>query len=67
MTNREVMIKALQDDFDDWGYTESVIAYNIACPHYSGDENLPCDGMTVVDTLNVCGPCKLAWLDEESK
>lgn len=43
MTNREMMIKALTDDFDDWAETESDIAYHIACPYTDGDH--PCKGL----------------------
>ena len=65
MTNREMMIKALTDDFDDWAETESDIAYHIACPYTDGDH--PCKGLDYPwNTLDVCGPCKAGWLDEEA-
>lgn len=66
MTNREMMIKALMDDFDDWAETESDIAYHIECPHMGYEEGLPCNGLDYPwSKLDVCGPCKMAWLDEE--
>ena len=66
MTNRENIIKALKDEHDDPGWTESVIAYNIACPHYGPLDGLPCGGYEYPwDELTVCGPCKMEWLDKE--
>lgn len=66
MTNREMIIKSLLDDFDDSAYSESNIAYHIACPYYSGGEPHPCDGMQYPwSTLDVCGPCIREWLDKE--
>lgn len=68
MTNRELLIKSLQGELDDWAAEESNIAYNIACPYYGviGEEPHPCDGEEYPwDTLRVCGPCKQEWLDKE--
>lgn len=71
MKNRELLIHALEDGedydfFDDGGATtESVIAYHIDCP-YTSTEGHPCDGEVYPwDTLDVCGPCKMEWLDKE--
>lgn len=65
MTNREMMIKSLQDAFDDWALSESNVAYGINCPYYE-IEGHPCDGQEYpFDTLKVCGPCKMEWLDKE--
>ena len=81
MTNRDALIMSLrimvpdenecydalcESPFEDTSTPESIIAYHVACPHYAGDENLPCNGLNYPwSTLDVCGPCKLAWLDEE--
>lgn len=74
MTNRELIIKALQslpedaeDAFDDSGATtESVIAYSIACPHTVSETPRPCDGLDYPwNTLDVCGPCIQEWLEKE--
>lgn len=66
MTNREMMIKALQGDFDDWGETESDIAYHIACPYRLDNTDRSCKDIKFPwSILDVCGPCKMKWLDEE--
>ena len=67
MTNRELLIASLKDELDDWAAPESNIAYNIACPYFGGEEyGHPCDGEKYPwDTLRVCGPCKMEWLDKE--
>lgn len=66
MTNRENLIKALKGEHDDWAWTESVIAYEIECPYQSYEKGLPCDELeSPWNTLDVCGPCKAKWLDEE--
>lgn len=72
MTNCEMLIKSLkyfsnegEDPFDDGGAgVESIIAYNINCPHhYCGH---PCDHEKYpFDTLKVCGPCIQEWLMQE--
>ena len=75
MTNREALILSLQsmaeggkDVFDD-GYAsaESNVAYWVACPYRGYEKNsFPCDGLKYPwSTLDVCGPCKEAWLNEE--
>ena len=76
MTNREMLIRSLEsmaeggeDVFDD-GYAsaESNVAYWVACP-YRGHEKkrFPFDGLKYPwSTLDVCGPCKEAWLNEEA-
>lgn len=67
MTNRDYIIAALQDEFDDNGATmESVAAYNIACPYYGGTDGHRCEGVPYPwDRLRVCGPCVLEWLEKE--
>ena len=66
MTNRENIIMALKDEHDDPGWSESVIAYNIACPFYGTTKGHPCnDHEYPWDELRVCGPCKAEWLDKE--
>lgn len=67
MTNRELLIASLMDELDNPAASESNIAYNIACPYYSGEEpGHPCDGLRWPwSTLSVCGPCKAEWLDRE--
>lgn len=65
MTNREMLIKSLQDEFDDWAASESNVAYGINCPYYE-IEGHPCEKEEYpFDTLRVCGPCKMEWLDKE--
>lgn len=64
MTNRELLIKSLQGELDDGAAEESNIAYNIACPYYESSTGHPCDNETFpYDTLMVCGPCIMEWLD----
>lgn len=67
MTNRELLISALKDELDDPGSSESIIAYHIACPHYWNDGiSHPCDYAKFPwNTLTVCGPCIMEWLDSE--
>ena len=81
MTNRDALIMSLRimvpndnecyqalcdSPFEDTAIPESNIAYWIACPYYCGERNLPCDGLSYPwSTLDVCGPCKLAWLDQK--
>ena len=64
MTNREYIIAALTDEFDDMGATEeSVVYYNIKCPYNTGDKRAHCRN----DEINreVCVACKFEWLDSE--
>lgn len=66
MTNRENILMALKDEHDDFGWTESVIAYDIACPHRGYEKGLPCDGKEYPwSKLDICGPCIAEWLDQE--
>ena len=69
MTNRELLIKSLSGELDDWAAEESNIAYHIACPYYSvGIEDAhPCERVQYPwDTLKICGPCIMDWLDKEA-
>lgn len=63
MTNREVMIMALQGKFDDYGTEEALIYYNVNCPYLSGDERCECNYKET--TREVCSECKYKWLDSE--
>lgn len=63
MTNREMMIMALQGKFDDWGAEEAVIHYNVGCPYFSGDKRCECNDKEI--TREVCSECKYKWLDNE--
>jgi hypothetical protein len=67
VTNRELLIASLKDELDDWAASEANIAYNIACPYFAREEHgHPCDREKYPwDTLRVCGPCKMEWLDKE--
>ena len=70
MTNRELLIKSLSGELDDWAAEESNIAYGIACPYYGAaiEDVHPCEGEQYPwDTLKVCGPCIMEWLDKEAK
>lgn len=69
MTNRELLIKSLSGELDDAAAAESNIAYGIACPYYSVgiEDALPCERVSYPwDTLKVCGPCIMEWLDKEA-
>lgn len=63
MTNREFIILALSDRLDDCGLHDFVVDNYIECPHYWGDDNLPCEH--VDPCSEICLPCKLAWLGSE--
>ena len=65
MTNREMLIKALTDEFDDGGYTESVIAYHVECPYFSGDKRAHCREEKEPNRFSICMACKLEWLEAE--
>ena len=65
MTNREMLLNALQDKNDDWGQTQSDLTYHIACP-YSDDKGHPRDDYQYPwNDLDVCWPCIMEWLDKE--
>lgn len=65
MTNLEYIIMVLSGDGpDDGGATfRSVVDHHIECPHYWGDDNLPCEYVDPCSEL--CIPCKLEWLGSE--
>lgn len=64
MTNLEYMIAALTDQIDDGGSCyEAAVHYNIACPHFLGEQNLPCDRHE--PSREICVPCKVEWLNKE--
>jgi hypothetical protein len=63
MTNRELVIKALQGELDDYGLDEeSIIEESIDCP-YMHTAGHPCDCNGFKDSQ--CLGCKLEWLDKE--
>ena len=76
MTNREMLIRSLEsmaeggeDVFDDgYAHAESNVAYWVARPYHGHEKkSFPCDGLKYPwSTLDVCGPCKEAWLNEEA-
>lgn len=68
MTNREMLIKALNDDFDDGGATyDSVVDYNINCPYFGNDNRAHCHYNEPYQALTheQCLECKLEWLEAE--
>nr|DAW70665.1 MAG TPA: hypothetical protein [Caudoviricetes sp.] len=65
MTNREYIIKALNDEFDDGAMEEAVIFYHIECPYYHGDNRCYCHGKGTKINRETCTNCKAEWLDME--
>lgn len=68
MTNKEMLIKALNDEFDDGGATyDSVVDYNINCPYFGNDNRAHCHYNEPYQTLTheQCLECKLEWLEAE--
>jgi len=63
MTNREMMLKALKGEIDDWGAEEAIVYYNINCPYYSDDTRCECHNKEI--SREVCSECKYKWLDSE--
>lgn len=64
MTNLEYLIAALTDKIDDGGSAyEAAVHYNIACPHFLCEQNLPCDRRA--PSREICVPCKMEWLNKE--
>lgn len=64
MTNLEYLISVLNGEVDDGGASfEAVVHYNINCPHFCGEEGLPCEGQQ--PRREICVPCKMAWLEHE--
>lgn len=64
MKNIEYLLSALSDQIDDGGASyESVVHYNISCPHYNGEEGLRCDDCA--PCREICVPCKIEWLNAE--
>jgi len=57
------MIAALQEEFDDFAETESIIYYHVACPYYEGDKRCHCNNK--VRGRETCLECKQEWLDME--
>lgn len=63
MTNREMMLKALKGEIDDFGAEEATIYYHINCPYYSNDDRCECHNKEI--SREVCSECKYKWLDSE--
>ena len=61
----EISEKELQDDFDDGAYSESVIAYHVECPYFSGDKRAHCHESKEPDRFGICMACKDEWLSAE--
>ena len=62
-TNLDYIIAALTGEIDDGGASfESVVHYNIDCPHVEGETDLPCDSPNVEPCRDICVPCKIEWL-----
>lgn len=62
-TNLDYIIAALTGEIDDGGTSfESVVHYNIDCPHVEGETDLPCDNPNVEPCRDICVPCKIEWL-----
>ena len=66
MTNREYMIKALQNPSRDKDY-EDMIYSHICCAYGFDDERGECRQKALVDVniRNMCVRCKEKWLDSE--
>ena len=64
MTNRDKLITALRDGFDDPGMTMSVIGDSVNCPYYETSGH-PCDDPGWKYNSG-CDLCKLEWLDKEA-
>ena len=68
MTNQELLIMALSDEFDDGGaIRETVIDENIACPYKRGDDRARCHGISNFINRSNCTKCKEKWLESEVK
>lgn len=63
MTNKEALIMAINDEFDDWGVSESLIYHHIACPYSYRDKRCKCND-TEPD-WDICSECKQEWLEAE--
>lgn len=67
-TNRDYIIAALQDEFDDGGSTEEGVIYNnIACPYIEGDKRCECEKPGKDIGWETCTECKTKWLDSETE
>ena len=65
MTNKEYLLMAPQDKFDDGGASyESAVYYNISCPYREGDPDALCDSGPKF-SREQCTECKMAWLEKE--
>jgi len=64
VTNLQFLIAALTGEIDDGGASfEAEVHYHIACPHFQGEENLPCEDHE--PSREICVPCKMQWLEAE--
>lgn len=65
MTNKEALIMALNDEFDDGGASyESWIHYHIKCPYRAGNPKALCFG-ELTPQRKLCFDCKEKWLESE--
>lgn len=68
MTNREYMARQLTDPdwIDDGGASYvSMVEYNVGCPYFAGDKRCHCNGSEEFPTREMCGECKMEWLEAE--
>lgn len=63
-TNKDYIIAALTGEIDDGGAAlESVVHYNLKCPHRIGDGK--CLGNKELPSRELCFQCKMEWLESE--
>ena len=67
MTNREYIVKCLNDEVDDGGSSyEATVHYSIACPYNVGDKRAHCyDKGLDYPNREHCVACKYEWLENE--
>ena len=64
MTNKEYLIMALTEQFDDCRATfEAEVYYHINCPYFEGDKRCECRDKPM--NWETCVICKTKWLDSE--
>ena len=64
MTNAEITIKAIEQNFDDWGFSDGWIERHLACPYNYGDERCKCRDEAI--NYDTCVECKTEWLEAEA-
>ena len=68
MTNKEYLIKCLNNEIDDDGASyEAEVINHINCPYYVGDERAWCEEDDFLSDIesNKCFGCKNEWLNNE--